>query len=256
MSRLLTLLLLIPLFGAMVILFMPRQWVNGIRRTSIGFMLVELLASLMLLARGDFSTAAYQFVERAEWIPAFGIRYHLGVDGISLWLVLLTTALTPISLYVSWNSVSTKIKEYAFSFLLLEVGMVGAFISLDLFLFYVFWELMLIPMYLIIGIWGGKERIYAAVKFFLYTMAGSLLMLVAILYIGTRFHELAIAQGLPSEMQWSFALDDLRHLVLTFDEQMWLFFAFALAFAIKVPLFPLHTWLPSNPSPATPPSGA
>lgn len=243
MSRLLSLLLLIPLFGALVIAFMPRQWVNGIRRVSLGFMLVELFVSTWLLD-GDYSTAAYQFVERAEWIPAFGIRYELGVDGISLWLLLLTTLLTPIALWVSWGSISTKIKEYAVSFLLLEVGMIGAFVALDLFLFYVFWELMLVPMYLIIGVWGGKDRIYAAVKFFLYTMVGSLLMLVAILYVATRYHQLAVEAGLPAEMQWSFSLEHLRHVVLSFDEQAWLFAAFALAFAIKVPMFPLHTWLP------------
>nr|MDQ3033846.1 NADH-quinone oxidoreductase subunit M [Myxococcota bacterium] len=243
MSRLLSLLLFIPLFGALVIAFMPRQWVNGIRRISIGFMLVELFVSTWLLD-ADYSTAAYQFVERAEWIPAFGIRYELGVDGISLWLVLLTTLLTPIALWVSWGSITTKIKEYAVAFLLLQVGMIGAFLALDLFLFYVFWELMLVPMYLIIGVWGGKDRIYAAVKFFLYTMLPSLLMLVAILYLATRYHGLAVAAGLPAEMQWSFSLADLRHVVLSFDEQVWLFFAFGLAFAVKVPMFPFHTWLP------------
>jgi NADH-quinone oxidoreductase subunit M len=243
MSRLLTLLLFVPLFGALVIMFTPRQWLNAIRRVSIGFMLIELFLSTWLLD-GDYSTAAYQFVEDAEWIPAFGIRYQLGVDGISLWLVMLTTLLTPIALWVSWGSISTKIKEYAVAFLLLEVGMIGAFVALDLFLFYVFWELMLVPMYLIIGVWGGKDRIYAAVKFFLYTMVPSLLMLVGILYLAARYHSLAVEAGLPLEAQWSFSLANLRHVVLTFDEQVLLFFAFGLAFAVKVPMFPFHTWLP------------
>jgi NADH-quinone oxidoreductase subunit M len=241
--RLLTWLLVVPAAGALTVLFMPRQWVNGIRRVSVAFTLVELWLSTWLL-EGRFTAPGWQFAERAEWIPRFGIHYELGVDGISIWLVLLTTLLTPIALWVSWGSVDTKIKEYAFSFLLLEVGMVGAFVALDLFLFYVFWELMLVPMYLIIGIWGGKERIHAAVKFFLYTMVGSLFMLVAILYLATRYHELAVAQQLPEALRWSFSIDALRHVVLTYDEQIWLFAAFALAFAIKVPMFPLHTWLP------------
>lgn len=232
---LLTWLLLVPLAGAVAVLFIPRQWTAIIRRFSLAVMAVELWLSAWLF-HGDYSSASYQFVESAEWIPALGIRYLVGVDGISHWLVLLTTVLTPISLYVSYGSVSTKIKEYAFSFLLLEVGMVGAFVSLDLFLFYVFWELMLVPMYLIIGIWGGKDRIYAALKFFIYTMVGSLLMLVAILYVAVQYRDLAGS--------YSFALEDLLRLQLSQTEQIWLFAAFALAFAIKVPMFPLHTWLP------------
>ncbi len=234
-ANLLTLLLAVPFLGALGVLFIPRQWTAIIRRFSLAVMVLELWISAWLF-HGDYSTAGYQFAQSAEWIPALGIRYAVGVDGISYWLVLLTTVLTPISLYVSYNSVSTKIKEYAFSFLMLEVGMIGAFVSLDLFLFYVFWELMLVPMYLIIGIWGGKDRIYAALKFFLYTMVGSLLMLVAILYVATQYHALSGS--------YSFALADLLRLQLSQDEQVWLFAAFALAFAIKVPMFPLHTWLP------------
>ena len=237
-EHLVSLLLAIPFFGALAIAFMPRQWINGIRRLSIAVMLVELAVSTLLL-EGDYSAAAMgamQFVEHGEWVPSLGIGYHVGVDGISLWLLLLTTALTPISLYVSWNSVDTKLKEYAFSFLMLEVGMIGAFVALDLFLFYVFWELMLVPMYLIIGIWGGKDRVYAAVKFFIYTMVGSLLMLIAILYV--------VAQYKTLSGEYSFALEDLRRVVLPHDVQLILLGAFALAFAIKVPMFPLHTWLP------------
>ncbi|GAB4200554.1 MAG: NADH-quinone oxidoreductase subunit M [Sandaracinaceae bacterium] len=233
--NLLTLLLVVPLLGALGVLFIPRQWTAILRRFSLSVMLLEMVLSAWLF-HGDYGTASYQFAESAEWIPALGIRYAVGVDGISYWLVLLTTVLTPIALYVSFNSVSTKIKEYAFSFLLLEVGMVGAFVALDLFLFYVFWELMLVPMYLIIGIWGGKDRIYAALKFFLYTMVGSLLMLIAILYVASQYKALSGS--------YSFALADLSRLMLSQEEQVWLFAAFALAFAIKVPMFPLHTWLP------------
>jgi NADH-quinone oxidoreductase subunit M len=234
-ANLLSLLLEVPLLGALALLFIPRQWTAIIRRFSLGVMVLELWISAWLF-HGDYSGSAYQFTQDVEWIPALGIRYSVGVDGISYWLVLLTTVLTPISLYVSFNSLTTKIKEYAIAFLLLEVGMVGAFVSLDLFLFYVFWELMLVPMYLIIGIWGGKDRIYAALKFFIYTMVGSLLMLVAALYVVAQYHALS--------GEYSFALADLLRLQLTQDEQLWLFAAFALAFAIKVPMFPLHTWLP------------
>ena len=232
---LLSMLLGLPLFGAVAVLFIPRQWVNGIRSFSLFIMCLELVLSGWL-RQGDYSSSHMQFVESSEWIPSLGIGYRLGIDGISYWLVILTTALTPISLFVSWNAVSTKVKEYAFSFLLLEVGMIGAFITLDLFLFYVFWELMLIPMYLIIGIWGGKDRIYAAVKFFLYTFVGSLLMLIAILYVVAAYHRLT--------GNYSFAWEDLCNLQLPPGDQLWLFVAFALAFAIKVPMFPLHTWLP------------
>ncbi len=232
---LLSMLLGIPLFGAVMVLFIPRQWVNGIRSFSMFVMCLELVLSGWL-RQGDYSSAHMQFVENSEWIPSLGIGYRLGIDGISYWLVILTTALTPISLFVSWNAVNTKVKEYAFSFLMLEVGMIGAFVTLDLFLFYVFWELMLIPMYLIIGIWGGKERIYAAVKFFLYTFVGSLLMLIAILYVVAQYHTLT--------GNYSFAWEDLANLQLPPGDQIWLFVAFALAFAIKVPMFPLHTWLP------------
>jgi NADH-quinone oxidoreductase subunit M len=235
-EHLLTLLIAIPMLGALVVLFMPRQRPAAIRHTSMAFLGVELLVSLWLLG-GDFATSAgFQFVEQVVWVESLGISYKVGVDGISLWLVLLTTALTPVALYVSWTGIDTKIKEYALSFLLLEAGMLGAFVALDLFLFYVFWELMLVPMYLIIGVWGGPRRVYAAVKFFLYTMVGSLLMLVAILYLVTSYHQLTGT--------YSFDLAELTRVLLPYGTQVWLFAAFALAFAIKVPMFPFHTWLP------------
>lgn len=249
----LTLLLLVPLIGAFGVLFIPRQWTAAIRNFSVGVMMVELFLSLFLIPesvefvsrftdafryfpRTEWNDASFHFVEDVAWVEALGIHYKLGVDGISLWLVLLTTALTPISLYASWSSVDTKVKEYAFSFLMLQVGMLGAFFSLDLFLFYVFWELMLVPMYLIIGVWGGKEKVYAAVKFFIYTMVGSLLMLIAILYVVNQYH------SLTGEL--TFDLIALREMVLPRNTQLLAFAAFGLAFAIKVPMFPFHTWLP------------
>ncbi len=234
-TQYLTWLLALPAISAIIVLLMPRSWESGIKRFSIGAMLLELIISLRLVL-ADYSGAGYHFVEQVTWVESFGISYKVGVDGISLWLVILTTLLSPIALYASWGSITTRIKEYAFSFLLLELGMLGAFVALDLFLFYVFWELMLVPMYLIIGIWGGKDRVYAAVKFFLYTMVGSLLMLVAILYLVASYKELA--------GHYSFDLEALSSLVLPAMPQYLLFSAFALAFAIKVPMFPFHTWLP------------
>ena len=254
-DSLLTTLLAVPALGALVVLFLPRQWPNAIRRVSIGFMLFELALSLLLVPEiaeflqepmrrvidGDLLIPTYaggemHYVQQVAWVESLGISYKVGIDGISLWLVLLTTLLTPIALFGSWTSIDTKIKEFAASFLLLEVGMLGAFFALDLFLFYVFWELMLVPMYFIIGIWGGKDRVYAAVKFFLYTMVGSLLMLVAVLYVVGSYEDIT---GV-----YTFDLIALYDMVLPFGDQLLLFSAFALAFMIKVPMFPFHTWLP------------
>ena len=235
MTSILTLLLVVPLMGSLLVLALPREREEAIKGLAVAVMAVEFLLSLRLLW-ADYSVAGYRFVEQVSWVESLGISYKVGVDGLSLWLVLLTTALTPIALYASWGSVREKIKEYAFSFLLLELGMLGAFIALDLFLFYVFWEVMLVPMYLIIGVWGGKERVYAAVKFFIYTFVGSLLMLVAILYIVTTYAELAGS--------YTFDLERLTTLALPALPQYLLFSAFAVAFAIKVPMFPFHTWLP------------
>ncbi|UCF48473.1 MAG: NADH-quinone oxidoreductase subunit M [Myxococcales bacterium] len=234
-TQYLTWLLALPAISALVVLLMPRSWETAIKRFSIGAMLVELVISIRLVL-ADYSDAGYHFVEHVTWVESFGISYKVGVDGLSLWLVILTTLLSPIALYASWGSITTRIKEYAFSFLLLELGMLGAFVALDLFLFYVFWELMLVPMYLIIGVWGGKDRVYAAVKFFLYTMVGSLLMLIAILYVVSSYQKLA--------GHYTFDLQELSTLVLPALPQYLLFAAFALAFAIKVPMFPFHTWLP------------
>jgi NADH-quinone oxidoreductase subunit M len=204
-----------------------------------GFSLVASVAmfglSLALLA-GDYSQGRFQFVEHASWIPSFGISYMVGVDGISLWLVILTTLLLPVVVLSSYEYIKDRIREYLFSLFLLQTSMLGAFMALDLFLFFVFWELMLLPMYLIIGLWGGERRIYATVKFFIYTMVGSALMFVAILYVVVQF------KGLTDTTTFSYL--ELRRLLLPAGVQYWLFLAFALSFAIKVPLWPLHTWLP------------
>jgi NADH-quinone oxidoreductase subunit M len=225
----------VPFLGALAILFTPRQNAAAIRAISLVTMVLEFVISLHLLT-GDFSSASYQFAAAYPLVESFGISYRVGVDGISLWLVLLTTFMTPVALYASWTSVTTKVKEFALCFLMLEAFMVGAFVILDLFVFYVFWELMLVPMYFIIGVWGGQERIYASIKFFLYTMVGSLLMFVAILYV------VAAHQSITGT--WTFDLAALQGVVLPRAAQMFLFGAFALAFAIKVPMFPFHTWLP------------
>jgi NADH-quinone oxidoreductase subunit M len=192
--------------------------------------------TLAVWASFDATAADFQLVEQHAWIPRFGIAYSIGVDGVSLLLVVLTGFLTPIALLSSWVSVERKVKEFSIFILVLEAAMIGVFLSLDLFLFYVFWDAMLIPMYFLIGIWGYDRRIYAAVKFMLYTMAGSVLMLIAIL--GLAYLHLT-ANG-----SYSFDLRALSSLDIPRATQMWFFLAFALAFAIKVPLFPFHTWLP------------
>ncbi|MET0339821.1 MAG: NADH-quinone oxidoreductase subunit M [Polyangiales bacterium] len=225
----------LPFLGTFMLLFTPRQSVKAIRAIAIGVMLLEFVVSLHLLT-GDYTSGTYLFTAEYALVPRYGLTYAVGIDGISLWLVLLTTFMTPVALFASWTSVDTKVKEFALCFTFLETAMIGAFVVLDLFVFYVFWELMLVPMYLIIGIWGGKERIYASIKFFLYTMVGSLLMFVAIVYVAVQYQHLT---GV-----WSFDVRKLTELVLDGQTQMFLFVAFALAFAIKVPMFPFHTWLP------------
>ncbi len=232
----LTLLVLLPLVGGLLVLLLGKDRDRLVRQVALSISLVTFLASLWLWSGFDASSADFQFVERYTWLPDFGISYHVGMDGITLWLVLLTTFLTPIGLLCSWESVEQRVREFSFFMLLLEAAMIGVFISLDLFLFYLFWDAMLIPMYFLIGIWGYEQRIYAAVKFMLYTMAGSVLMLLAILWIA-YYHQ--TVTGVVS-----FDLLDLYALEIPAELQMWLFLAFTVAFAIKVPLFPFHTWLP------------
>jgi NADH-quinone oxidoreductase subunit M len=234
-AHLLSWIVFLPLLGAIAVLFMPRHDAAQLRSFTVGMMALDFLVSLGLL-EGSYTEPGFAFVESRPLVATYGISYTVGVDGISLWLVLLTTLITPLAVYASWTHIGTKVKEYAFSFLMLESAMLGAFVTLDVFLFYVFWELMLVPMALIIGIWGGAERVYAAVKFFLFTMVGSVLMLVALIYLVVQYH--------AETGVYTFALQELSRLLLPVHVQMWLFAAFALAFAIKVPMFPFHTWLP------------
>ena len=183
-----SLLVFLPVLGALYVLCVPKEQETRLRYAGLATALLTFVVSLGVLAGFDSQTADFQFVERYTWIEDFGIQYYVGVDGISLFLVLLTSFLTPLVLLASWGDVRHRVKEYQFFFLLLETGMLGTFVAVDLFLFYVFWEVMLIPMYFLIGIWGGPRRIYAALKFLLYTMVGSLLMLVAILYVAYLHH--------------------------------------------------------------------
>ncbi len=230
----------LPIVFALVLTFWPKE--NSIRPLALGFSLIEFLLSLGMLQRFDPNSAALQMVEKSMWIPRFGIQYYLGIDGISVWLVVLTTFLTPIIILASWSSITTRIKGFHVALFILQTAMLGSFLALDAIFFYVFWELSLIPMYFIVGIWGGANRIYATLKFFIYTMLGSLLMLVAIIYM------MYLTQETTGSM--SASLLDFYRLKIPFigDDffslQTMLFFAFALAFAIKVPLFPVHTWLP------------
>jgi NADH-quinone oxidoreductase subunit M len=237
---LLTAVVFTPLVGALVIAFAPVRWA---RILALVTALVAWVISLWVTITFDAGTGGFQLVEELSWIPIFGIEYKLGVDGLSLALVVLTTTLSWISILASFAPIQTRIKEYMISFLILEVGMTGVFLALDTFLFYIFWEVVLVPMYLIIGIWGGQNRIYATIKFVLYTLVGSLLMLVAILATAFAYQG---AHG--GEWAGAFDFEMLRAYAGTtgFADglQLLSFAAFFLAFAIKVPMFPFHTWLP------------
>jgi NADH-quinone oxidoreductase subunit M len=232
----------LPLLGALVIAIIPRRNVGAIRGAALAFSLAAWVVSLWLLLgyAADRPTVglAFQYVEQLDWIPLFGIQYKLGVDGLSVAMVVLTTTLTWISILASFSPIKERVKEYMISFLILEVGMLGVFVSLDLFLFYIFWEVVLVPMYLIIGIWGGANRIYATIKFVLYTLVGSLLMLVAILATAFTY------QAATGSWDGAFDLQNLAGHGFDRTFQLFAFAAFALAFAIKVPMFPFHTWLP------------
>ncbi len=237
----LTLVTFAPLLGAILIALLPQ---SAARPLALGTSLLTWILSLFLvLGFSPGRGGLFQYVEVASWIPAFGIQYKLGVDGLSLVLVVLTTTLSWISILASFGPIKTRIKEYMISFLILELGMIGVFVALDTFLFYIFWEVVLVPMYLIIGIWGGANRIYATIKFVLYTLVGSLLMLVAILAMAFAFQA---AHG--GDWTGAFDFEALRAYAGTvgFADglQMLAFAAFFLAFAIKVPMFPFHTWLP------------
>jgi NADH-quinone oxidoreductase subunit M len=226
----------IPFFGIIPLLLINSEKKNLLRWVALSIAIIDFLFSMLLVFGFDGSTPRMQFVENARWIRAIGANYHVGVDGISILLVLLTTFISVISIASTWTAITEKVKGFMIAFLLLETGMLGVFLSLDLFLFYVFWEVMLLPMYFIIGIWGGTRRIYAAIKFILFTMAGSILMLLGIIYLYYRHAQLA---GVGT-----FDLTLIMNMPIPRTTQFWLFGAFALAFAIKVPMFPFHTWLP------------
>jgi NADH-quinone oxidoreductase subunit M len=237
---LISLLVFLPLAFALIIMLLP---VRLVRYTALFLACVEFLLSLGLINGFDKSTPALQFVEKIPWVPGLGINYFVGVDGLSLWLVLLTTFLTPIVILASAESIQKRVAGFHAAMFFLQTAMLGSFVALDAVLFYTFFELSLVPMYFMIGIWGGERRIYATVKFFIYTMAGSLLMLLAIIYL------LYASKELPGG-HMSASLLDLYQLRLPFlagqfiNPQTLLFFAFSIAFAIKVPMFPFHTWLP------------
>lgn len=238
---LLSAILFLPLVFALIIAVWPQK--TTIRHLALGFSLMEFLVSLALLKDFDSSSAALQFVEKVTWIQRFGISYFVGVDGINLMLILLTTFLTPIIILGSWKSIEDRVKGFHVALFVLQTAMLGSFLAIDAVLFYVFWELSLVPMYFIVGIWGGARRIYATVKFFIYTMAGSVLMLLAIIFLMRLTPEVTggnISASLLDfyKLKLPFVANEF------FTTQTLLFFAFAVAFAIKVPLFPLHTWLP------------
>ena len=232
---LLSVLIFAPLAGAVLLIFLPKDRKDILYGAAGAASLAALGAAVLLYARFNGASAEMQFTERVSWLGG-GIQYHVGVDGISLMLIVLTAFLLPIAIFSSWSSVKDRIKEYLFFMLLLETGILGVFCAVNVFLFYVFWEAMLIPMYFLIGIWGGRRRVYATTKFVLVTMFGSLLMLAAIFVLAAQYQK---ASGTAS-----FNLFDFYGMSLPPQLQLWLFLAFALAFAIKVPMVPLHTWLP------------
>ncbi len=223
-----------PLLGVLVLLFVPNEREDTIRWIAIGTALITFVISLVMLGQYNAADPNMQLEVLLPWMNFGGgstIGFHLGIDGISILLVLLTTFLIPLAMFGSWTGITERVKEYYIFFLLLEVGMIGVFLALDLFLFYVFWEFTLVPMYFLVGIWGGKQRMYAAIKFFLYTMAGSILMLLAIMWLGIHQGTFDVVELIAKG-----GIDP--------STQRWLFLAFAAAFAIKVPMFPLHSWLP------------
>jgi NADH-quinone oxidoreductase subunit M len=235
-QHLLSIVLFAPLAGMLVLLFIPSSAKTVIKLWANLVAFACFLISLPLVTRFDKSALGYQMVERADWIPSLGAKYLIGIDGISLLLVMLTTVVSFLAILSSWNAIEDRLKEYYAMFLLLETGMIGVFLSLDFFLFYVFWELVLVPMYFIIGVWGGPRKLYAAIKFFLYTLSGSVLMLLGILTLYFKhFDQFGF---------YTFEIADLMKLNLPLGVQQWVFWAFFIGFAIKVPMFPFHTWLP------------
>src|SRR5512141_1220404 len=254
MNGLLSLLIFLPVVGTLVVLFVPREKSSVIKWVTTLFAGAEFLLSIPLWTFAGFRKSGdFFFRETHDWIPSLGAKYSLGVDGIAALLILLTTLLSFISVYASFSAITKREKEYYAFLLLLETGMVGVFCALDFFLFYVFWEVMLVPMYFLIGIWGGPRKLYAAIKFFLYTLAGSVIMLLAIIalyFFNTSGFLWWKGLGNPP------TFDIVHFQAIAFqippDLQIWLFWAFFIGFAIKVPMFPFHTWLPD--APAEPPT--
>ena len=235
-SHLLSIVLFTPLAGLLVLLLIPSSQKTLIKVWANVAALAGFLVSLPLVFSFDKSQGGFQMVESADWIPSLGVKYAIGIDGISLLLVTLTTAIGFLAILSSWSAIENHIKAYYAMFLLQQAGMIGVFISLDFLLFYVFWELVLVPMYFIIGVWGGPRKLYAAIKFFLYTMAGSVLMLLGILTLYFQhFQQFGF---------YTFQISELMKLNLDPSLERWVFWAFFLGFAIKVPMFPFHTWLP------------
>jgi len=239
-DHILSIMLFIPVAGIIPLFLIPRENKQAVRWWGNIVMFVDFLASLPLVFWFSSETPAQQFkfIERHDWIPSIGAQYHLGIDGISFLLIMLTTVLGFLSVLSSWTSIQERVKEYYAMFLLLQAGMLGVFMSLDFFLFYVFWEVMLVPMYFIIGVWGGPRKLYAAIKFFLFTLAGSVLMLLGILTLYLNY-------TLPDGRHTFDLIDLMKHTsAWPLQMQIWVFIAFAIGFAIKVPMVPFHTWLP------------
>jgi NADH-quinone oxidoreductase subunit M len=235
-AHLLSIVLFTPLVGAMLLLFVNKKQENAIRWIANVFALLGFAVSVPLWFWYDPQLAGWQLVERADWIPSIGATYFLGVDGFSVLLLLLTTLMGAIAVLSSWTAITERVKEYYIFMLVLQTGMIGAFVSLDFLLFFLFWEVMLVPMYFLIGIWGGGRRLYSAIKFFLYTLAGSVVMLLGILALYFYYHSVTGA--------YTFDITEFHRMSMPVDLQRWIFLAFFLGFAIKVPMFPFHTWLP------------
>src|SRR3954468_8959099 len=236
MNHYLSLILFTPLAGALLLLLIPKENENAIRWIANVVTFAGFLISIPLWFWYNPQSADFQFVERASWIPSVGAEYFLGVDGFSTLLILLTTMMGSIAVLSSWTAITERVKEYYIFLLVLQTGMLGPFMALDFLLFFLFWEVMLVPMYFLIGIWGSANRLYSAIKFFLYTLVGSVVMLLGILALYFAYHT---ATGV-----YTFDITQFHRLNLPPDLQWWIFLAFFLGFAVKVPMFPFHTWLP------------
>jgi NADH-quinone oxidoreductase subunit M len=235
-NHLLSIVLFTPLVGALALLFVNRRQEQLTRWIANAFGALGLLVALPLWVRYDPQNPAWQFTERGDWIPSIGASYYLGVDGFSMLLVLLTALMGSIAILSSWTAITERVKEYYVCMLLLQTGMLGVFVTLDFLLFFLFWEVMLVPMYFLIGIWGGGRRLYSAIKFFLYTVFGSVVLLLGILTLYFYNHDVTGT--------YTFDITQFQQLTIPLERQTWIFLAFFLGFAIKVPLFPFHTWLP------------